>query len=1095
MKGILSAGIGGFGRGVVNWTDYDMKQNYGSLEIRGVRIIGVDGPKADQYLLPGEYQIDTSDRSKEFFQLHLSPVEEIKAIARGKHVRFISDWLSKRNAQRIPNQSSMNPRAGGGGSRATGHATFHLHADALEEEWREGLSEAVGYLPRSADATGTGPGGGQAIASLKFSAVGAMGAGMGLDNAHLIKSVKDEDTMLTGVIALPNAYDAVISDPAGRRKRDAKSMALLRELLRFQHADDFPTMISYTPSISVQNDQLFGLCFLIDGAASDLSLNDLHPTYGACAAVADLEAALILDNRHIIPDLPNWTASIIGKAEEGRRFAAFGVHSYIFPRAHLIETLSLRYARDLYEMLVKPPAGAEEEGRQLADDLLDSYCFTRLGLRLSRGEELPVSPPVDERSPRTRGLPQLVELINNFTVKSSEAGSFPSATPEDRILALSKEVKTRRFLFFPVHNQEVIDGCQSVAGNYIGSEDKPGRATVRAWIDRQKNRIVKEFEERLERDIKGVFYDPKTGEPVPLNIKPYLLVVARDCLLRTREVIQLLESEFKKAYDRWVDDEEVVENQRKRVEDLERELLSAGRNTGRQREYIRECQRLMELEIWKAMVKACATLAARLRSITDRWWREIGEPTQSWYSFFRQTLEHLDAQLRDLLSVRTDLARVKVRRYFPFPDDPAEQAMYRKLVEEENYHSELLRLMSFSIYSTRREKPGEASHEENICKLLLSIPHVQGYDSKVDQERMYDVVRERYTNLKVEGHSPYKIVQYGRNFLKPLLEEMHLPEAMLYDYEHCWRPSRQEGEGGPKVYAAEIAGALSEKSHVFFSQRPSGEGGARASVLKTFCLGHFRNLPNAEANSADELATLFSQQMEQRTGVHEVEEIEDMVICLNFELGVSIYDWAYYPTCVSQYKQYLRDPEAELIQLYPEEQNALELERLLEEERLLDDGYLSASVVKYLGDLESFSSFVISYALGLLDVKRGEMDEPDEYVVRVKMPGSGEVAVALGQCHKLGSVIGEYLAPGNGGVRAAVRSELRNYLKARGEQLGVEGVVEELRSAAEKVRVPQTSINHNDLRLAIQGALYKYIRTIESNQQLRAPSELPAEND
>ena len=448
MRGIMSAGIGGFGRGVLNLISYFVKRVYRSSEETGMRIIAVDGPERDQYILPVGHQIDTSDGSSEFFRLHLSPSGVIKAAARGQHVPFISDWLSEREAQRIPNQSSMNPRSGGGGSRATGHATFYIHADALEKEWREALNEAVGYLPGSAAETDGAAGSGQSLAILKFSAVGAMGAGMGLDNAHLIKSIKDENTMLMGVIALPNAYDAVIGDPAGRRKRDAKSMALLREILRSQHAHDFPTRISYTPSISVENDQLFGLCFLIDGVATDLSLNDVHPVYGVCAAVADLETALILDDRHIIPDLPNWVASTIGIAGMGRRFAAFGVHSYIFPRHDLCETLSLRYARDLYEMMVEPPEGAEEEGRQLADALLDSFCFTRLGMRLSRGEELPLMPPV---SGSTR--PHLIELIDDFTLRSSEAGSFPSGEAQGRLLELSEEVRTSRFPFRSVHNQ------------------------------------------------------------------------------------------------------------------------------------------------------------------------------------------------------------------------------------------------------------------------------------------------------------------------------------------------------------------------------------------------------------------------------------------------------------------------------------------------------------------------------------------------------------------------------------------------------------------------------------------------------------------
>lgn len=312
---------------------------------------------------------------------------------------------------------------------------------------------------------------------------------------------------------------------------------------------------------------------------------------------------------------------------------------------------------------------------------------------------------------------------------------------------------------------------------------------------------------------------------------------------------------------------------------------------------------------------------------------------------------------------------------------------------------------------------------------------------------------------------------------------------MLYDYKHCW----QEGEGGPKAYATGLASELSEKSHAFLSQRPSGEGNTGGAVLKTFCLGYFRNLPNAEANSADELATLFSQEMERRSGIHPVEGMDDMVICLNFLLGLSIYDWSYYSRCLSQYKEYLRDTEAETIQIYPEEQNSVELERLLEDEKLLTDGYLSPSVVKYLGDLDNFTSLALSYALGLLEVKQGKMDKPDEYIVKVEMSGSGQVPVSLGPCYQLDGVIANYLATENVDVQKAVTDELRYYLTEREKRGGIAEVVQELRSAAQNMHSHATdNSDYDDLHLAIQTVIYRFIKTIEINQRHRVPIVKPS---
>jgi hypothetical protein len=301
---------------------------------------------------------------------------------------------------------------------------------------------------------------------------------------------------------------------------------------------------------------------------------------------------------------------------------------------------------------------------------------------------------------------------------------------------------------------------------------------------------------------------------------------------------------------------------------------------------------------------------------------------------------------------------------------------------------------------------------------------------------------------------------------------------MLYDYEHCWSPSKQDHEGGLRAYAAEKAGHLSEKSHVFLSQRPSGEGDGAAALLRKYCLSHFRNLPPADTSSADELATLLAGEMSERIGIHEVDGMEDMMICLQFMLGISIYDWAYYHTCLSQYMKYLKDPEAEPIQLYPEEQNALELEELLRQERILDSGYLSPWVVRYLGDMGSFSDLAMAYALKLLDVKAGNVGEPDRYVVKVKTPGIGEILVFLGNCHELDSVIQKYLDPGNGQVRVAVKDKLRNYLNQRIKGIGIDKVIEELRQAAEKLDVPKAYIDTDSLNLAMRGVIYRFIGTM-----------------
>jgi len=1066
--GFLSGGMGGFSRGVENSFKYALENDHGGLERQGVRILVVDGPLKDQYLLPGGFQIDVSDRSKEFYQLHLSPGDVIEDIAGGRRIPFISDWLSPKGAARIPNHSSIDPRSGGGGSRAIGHVIFHLHADDLERAWSEGLREVTGYLSGSDQV----PGRDRAIIILKFSPVGAIGAGMGLDNAHLVRSHKDHRSILIGVIPLPNGYDAVIRGQREKIKRDAKAMAILRELVRFQGRG--LSTVGYTSSLKVQNDgPLFDLCFLIDGVGLNLSINDVHPVYGICPAVADFELALALDERHIISNLPNWIASIGGKNGESR-FASFGVHSYIFPRADLVETFALRFARDIYQMLITPPEGEEEEGEGLANALLEKASFTRLALKLSRGEDLPLAPPTEKRE-------DLLNLIGSFTINSSEAGEFPTNSPDDRILDLSREVRAGGF--FGPSNQEVVDSCQNMSDKYIGKEDeKPGRSTVWGWVNSQAEQIEREFEEELRRDIEGIFYDPKKKMPRLLERKPYLLLVARDYLSCLRDLMEPLREELRRTQSYLIDEEGAIEKQREKVEDLERQLLSSKRDRELQREYVSEYQKLMELKIWSIILKSSISLVSRLNAILDRWWQEIGEPAQSWCSFLNQILEDLERQLAEHLSLRSDLARVKVRTYFPSPDDPAERAMYKELVRGQ--HEKLLSQMSFALYSGRRGEAGS---------LYLSVPEVEGYRGEEERERRFDLIRSRYVNLRVEDHSPGKIIQYARNFLRSQLKGMDLWDAMSYDYKYCWLPSKEEGEGGIERYVEEMTGRLSEMSHPFLSRRPSGEGEVEATEVSTFCLGHFRNIREADPGSVDELATLFARRMEERVGIHEIEKLKDKVICLSFELGIPIREWAYYPECLAHYREYISDPSAEPIHVYPEEVNALRLEKILEDEKLLDDSYLSPSCVRLLRDLDGFSTFTLAYGLGLIETTgKGEIERPDEYVVRIRTPSGSEVEISLGPVQELDKVIERYLAPENSEARRALRAKLKRYIEQEKADNGLEGVIGKLKQAAENLEIPEEiGAKAEDLRLAMMAVFYKSIASLELKMGGESPRPIP----
>ena len=227
MARAIVIGVGGGGRGVVNWLKWYLQQEYGSPEAAGVRLFCIDGPPRDQYRLAGDFQIDVSSGSPEFYPLTVSPQRAIEAITREEPFAFIDQWLPPSDARRIPTEA-LDPSTGFGRNRVAARAGLFLEAGTL-----------VAQLP---DLTG---------ASYIFvvgSQSGGTGAGMLLDVAYLVKRAKGT-AVLFGIVLLPSGFDYIFRLPEEVRDRDARAFAGLRELLRFQDASTTkPTRIEYIPS-------------------------------------------------------------------------------------------------------------------------------------------------------------------------------------------------------------------------------------------------------------------------------------------------------------------------------------------------------------------------------------------------------------------------------------------------------------------------------------------------------------------------------------------------------------------------------------------------------------------------------------------------------------------------------------------------------------------------------------------------------------------------------------------------------------------------------------------------------------------------------
>ncbi|MGH8058908.1 MAG: tubulin-like doman-containing protein, partial [Candidatus Entotheonellia bacterium] len=191
-RGTVVIGVGGSGRGVLNYLKRALEQEYGSPEEAGVVLYCIDGPESDQYVLPGGYQIDTSPQSREFYHLRDNPANAIEAIAKGQPFAYVDPWLTLEEARRVPT-AGIDPSAGFGGQRVPGRVTLFLEISRLQPALQNVITIARGLVPA----------GNRVTIVLVGSQSGGTGAGLLLDVAHLLHALKGNDWLI-GVVLLPN---------------------------------------------------------------------------------------------------------------------------------------------------------------------------------------------------------------------------------------------------------------------------------------------------------------------------------------------------------------------------------------------------------------------------------------------------------------------------------------------------------------------------------------------------------------------------------------------------------------------------------------------------------------------------------------------------------------------------------------------------------------------------------------------------------------------------------------------------------------------------------------------------------------------------
>lgn len=1079
-RGAAVIGVGGSGRGALNYVKRGLEQEYGSPEAAGVVLYCIDGPESDQYILPGGYQIDTSPQSREFYHLRENPVNAIQAIATRQPFAYVDRWLTPEDAQRVPT-AGIDPTAGFGGQRIPGRVNLFLEIARLQPALQNVINTARGLVPA----------GERVRIFLVGSQSGGTGAGLLLDVAHLLHALKGNDWLI-GLVMLPNSFNAVFGSPDDLQKRDAKALAGLRELLRFMDASVVsPTSIHYAERVNVATSQLFDLCFLVDG------MGESFPVYGVVPPASDLLLTLLRDTQHIAPNVINWMQQSIAPAPSVQKWSTFGIHSFIYPDRDLIQTFALRFAEDLYRTILTGPAEAADEGKQHAITVLRRTKFGEMAVDLQLGRGLPILPL------------EFAVLRQKITT-----GIGDPPFPEDPILNLEEVVKTTGRIMRRVSNATVMDDCQRETGRYLGQATDTAPQTVNGWINYQSEQIARRFADDLARQVRDIFYELRQNQLRPRSLapKPYTIMTVSEFLDTTRTTLQRLRESLEEAYRAHTvqvvagQQTDIFAEQRKHVDDRAQDLIPMdGHDRDAQEEYISEYQRLLVLEVWDRLMKGSIALTARLQELADALWTMVGDPAEGWVSYFHTVCQpRLTSRLTQLMTRRTQFASIKARRYFPAPNDRAEQALYRQYVLDGGLLDALLRDMSWTFESAQPDQLGFAPKQAvESYELVLHLPAVPGFDRDQYERSLADVATGRVRRLILSHHTPDEIVQFATARLSSALSALGIWDALHYDYTEMWAPAVQQNRGTPTVeqYVETLVTELTTGAAPLLSQQMAGgAAGATAASRAAYCLAAFQQVPNAQLNSVEHLATAFAERMGGLNLAHSDAAFSKAIVRVNCDHGVPLHNWAYYPRATGHYFQYLMDPGHVPIHLFPTEHCAAVVEGFLAENTLFQDPIatftppgkgplrvrcLDISVVRYLADLEAFRHFTYVYAFGLLQsAQGGTIGTVARYYIEIPDQLLGQRRVDLGPVWDLAGLL--HAIMGEEEIKQRVRAALQTQWHQHEEDLKKapgwqETLRTQLRDRADQLAFPAVPagqldrINRDDLKLAMKAMLYMLV--------------------
>ncbi len=1024
---MLVIGVGGSGRGVLNYLKKSFEDEYGSPEAAGVFLLGIDGPIADQYVI-NDYQIDTQPNSKEFYKYRIDPQAQINNRKTGGAVPFIDTWFSQEAALRTPNVHT-NPGEGFGGVRTIGRCCFYLEVQDLKKKIQDRINEAHTFHEN------------QNKKSIHIFIVGSFSGGAGsgtlLDIARLTRQISNDGDYLNCVISLPSNFGKLANEePAIKIQFSAKNFAALREAMRDLVANsEMPVQIEYAQGISVSKPTIFKDCFLID--TSSLGANE-PPLYTFCPAAADFIYQVRMDymgikSQMITTEWPNFIQNVVFQAPTVQEmFSSFGIHTYMVSTADLLEYSKLRFARDIYDRMLNIPDDKSDEPEKNVRNFLQSMPFTAMALVANDGgKALPTAP---------QDYMNLIARIKSGNQYQSETADMLNSPIPDLMAPVKREDKFFG-MFGGASNTRAMQLIEDERINCIGQpSDGTGSMTVYGTLRERADIISKFFVLRIIDELKRIFYKLENDEliPKPLSEMPYTLALGRAMLDKieayTANLSKYMNDSFKQqSRTTYLGHSTDIQTQKQaEMEEIGKKLTAAyHRDIALQQAYAARAGHLLQIQIWKAAMTVAKETADRLLAYAKSLNAFFGQKMKGWEWGLGESRDEVAGESQKLMYRRKEFAKAVTRTYVPAIGGPGENGIYNDFVfghrnENDSLISILLNDMTWKFYADQEinlqhieRGLGEKADLDfdpgvyiDSFVLLLGMPQVENYNPEQHKVKLHELFTGDSHHINISDHSYHALTQFAENHLKAPFENMTIWDAFVYGKRDPETPSEND------VYAKQVHNRLLSKSHVLAMPEDA------ISHTNIYEVASVINAPDPNQPSTNigyEICSLFTDPANNGELKKRISRIE---LAGRFNYG----NWSKYDETQKDYLDYTSpyfgsDANVVEVHLDTEELNARKLEHYMILSRLVKDNVtLDPTVVRFMRDPIAFLNFGLVYAMDLLPSMvpqgAGGIAMPQYYVGDTANPQW------LGETWDMGCVLSLYSKAGIDAVN--IRTAIRN---------------------------------------------------------------------